>query len=146
MKRLTIPILLACVALLLPAAASAAPTYEEAVDQLVADGYTVDIEEYLTSLGTDPLLGFRLAGSWAEHDASFYVRDELEAMGLCDVHLEPVPVDAWDFKGARLIVGDRVMVASSFAGVPGTDGEITAPLVYRHENGRGAPADQQRPS
>ncbi len=138
MKRLTIPILLACVALvLLPAAASAAPTYEEAVDQLVADGYTVDIEEYLTALGTDPLLGFRLAGSWAEHDASFFVLDQLEEMGLSDVRLEPVPVDAWDFKGARVLVDDpeaeggvREIVASSFAGVPGSGGEITAPLVY----------------
>ncbi len=137
MKRLTIPILLACLALLLLPAAASALSYEEAVDQLVADGYTVDIEDYLTALGTDPLLGFRLAGSWAEQDASFYVRDELEAMGLSDVRLEPVPVDAWDFKGARVLVDDpeaeggvREIVASSFAGVPGTDGEITAPLVY----------------
>ena len=138
MKRLTIPLLLVClVVLLLPATASATPTYDEAVDQLVADGYTVGIEDYLTALGTDPLLGFRIAGSWAEHDASFFVRDELEAMGLSDVRLEPVPVDAWDFKGARVLVADpeaeggvREIVASSFAGVPGTDGEITAPLVY----------------
>jgi Iap family predicted aminopeptidase len=136
-KRLTIPILLACVALMLLPAAASALSYDEAVDQLVADGYTVDIEEYLTSLGTDPLLGFRLAGSWAEHDASFYVRDELAAMGLSDVRLEPVPVDAWDFKGARVTVDDpeaeggvREIVASSFAGVPGSGGEITAPLVY----------------
>jgi hypothetical protein len=129
-KRLTIPLLLACLLLVLPAAAIAAPTYEEAVDQLVAEGYTVGIEDYLTSLGTDPLLGFRIAGSWAEHDASFFVKKELEDMGLSDVRLEPVPVDAWDFKGARVIVGGREIVASSFAGVPGTDGEITAELVY----------------
>ena len=134
MKRFILPILLIClVALALPAAASAM-TYDEAVDQLVADGYTVDVIDTLNSFGTDPLLGFRLAGTWAEHEASYFVRDELAAMGLSDVRLEEVPVDAWDFEGARVMVGDRVgdkaIIASSFAGVPGTDGPVTAELVY----------------
>jgi len=131
MKRASLPLLLlVLLALLLPATASATPTYEQAVDQLVADGYTVGIEDSLTGLGTDPLLGFRLAGTWAEHDASYYVRDQLAAMGLDDVRLEGVPVDAWDFKGASVVVGSREIVASSFAGVPGTDGPVTAALVY----------------
>jgi len=136
-KRLTIPLFLACLVLLLLPAAASALSYEEAVDQLVADGYTVDIEDYLTSLGTDPDLGFRIAGSSAEHAASQYVYDELVAMGLSGVAKEPVPVDAWEFEGARVLVSDpeaeggvREMVASSFAGVPGSDGVITAPLVY----------------
>ena len=105
MKRIVLSnILIICrVALLAPAVASAM-TYDQAVDQLVADGYTRDAEDYLTSLGTDPLLGFRLAGTWAEHDASYFVRDELQAMGLSDVRLEAVPVDAWDFEGRH---GDR---------------------------------------
>ncbi len=56
--------------------------------------------------------------------------DQLRDIGLSDVHLEAVPVDAWDFRGASVTVGDRVLTASSFAGVPGSDGPITAPLVY----------------
>jgi hypothetical protein len=134
LKRFVLPILLFClVALALPAAASAM-TYDEAVDQLVADGYTIEIEDTLNALGTDPLLGFRLAGTWAEHEASWFVRDELKAMGLTDVRLEAVPVDAWDFEGARVAVGERsgdaAIIASSFAGVPGTDGPLEGELVY----------------
>lgn len=130
MKRLVLSVLLVCLVAFVAPAAAVAMTYDEAVDQLVADGYTVDVEEYLTSLGTDPLLGFRLAGTWAEHEASYFVRDELAAMGLSDVRLEPVPVDAWDFEGATVTVDGKTMVASSFAGVPGTDGPVTAELVY----------------
>ena len=130
MKRFALPILLLCLVALAAPAAASAMTYDQAVDQLVADGYTVGVENYLDSLGTDPLLGFRIAGSPAENAASSYVRDQLAAMGLSDVHLEAVPVDAWDFAGASVKVGDRTIVASSFAGVPGTDGSITAELVY----------------
>lgn len=129
MKRFVLAILILClVALAAPAAASAA-TYDEAVDQLVADGYTVQLENYLTGLGDSPL-GFRIAGSPAEVASSQYVFDQLAAMGLSDVAMERVPVDAWEFRGASVMVGDRELVASSFAGVPGTDGPITAPLVY----------------
>ena len=100
MKRIVLPILIICLLALLAPALASAMTYDQAVDQLVADGCARDAEDYLTSLGTDPLLGFHLAGTWAEHDASYFVRDELQAMGLSDVRLEAVPVDAWDFKGA----------------------------------------------
>ncbi len=131
MKRVTVPLLLLClVALLVPAAAGAATSVDQAIDDIVARGYTVGILDDLTALGTDPVLGFRLAGSWAEHEASEYVRDELIDMGLQDVRLEGVPVDAWDFRGARVTVAGREMIASSFAGVPGTFGPVTAPLVY----------------
>ena len=90
MKRLTISLLLACcLALLLPAAA-AAMTYDEAVDQLVADGYTIELEDFLTGLGDSPL-GFRIAGSPAEIASSQRVYDELVAMGLADVPWSPCP-------------------------------------------------------
>ena len=130
MKRFILPTLLLCLVALIAPAAASAMTFDEAVDQLVADDYTVGIENHLNGLGTDPALGFRIAGSWAEHEASYFVRDELNAMGLSDVHLEAVPVDAWDFKGAWVKVGDKTIVASSFAGVPGTDGVISGDLVY----------------
>ena len=142
MKRLVLPILLVCLlALVLPAAASAL-TYEQAIDQLVASGYTTDAEDYLTSLGTDPILGFRLAGTSAEHAASYYVRDQLTGMGLSDVRLEAVPVDAWDFKGASVSLGGKTFTASSFAGVPGTAGPLEAEIVYV---GNGTAADSTPP-
>ncbi len=130
MKRFVLPILIVCLVALVAPATAAAMTYDEAVDQLVADGYTVQIEDHLTSLGTNPALGFRIAGSWAEHAASYFVRDELTAMGLSDVRLEAVPVDAWDFRDAWVKVGEKTIVASSFAGVPGTDGVVEGELVY----------------
>ncbi len=129
MKRIVLPILIVCLVALIAPAAVSALTYEEAVDDLVASGYTRDAEDYLTSLGTDPKLGFRLAGTSAEHAASDYVFDELDAMGLSPV-LEAVPVDAWDFGGATVTVGGRVFIASSFAGVPGTGGPLGGDLVY----------------
>ena len=107
MKRIVLTILTICLVALLAPALASAMTYDEAVDQLVADGYTRDAEDYLVQPRHRPVLGFRLAGTWAEHDASYFVRDELTAMGLSDVRLEAVPVDAWDFKGATVTVGGR---------------------------------------
>ena len=130
MKRFVLPILILCLVALAAPAAASAMTYDEAIDKLVADGYTVGIEDHLNSLGTNPALGFRLAGTEAEHKASYYVRDQLTAMGLSDVALENVPVDAWDFKGAWVKVGDRTIVASSFAGVPGTGGIVDGDFIY----------------
>ncbi len=110
-KRVLLGVAVALVIALCAPAAASAMTYDEAVDQLVADGYTVHVEETLNALGTDPLLGFRLAGTWAEHEASYFVRDELLAMGLSDVRLEGVPVDAWDFGGARVMVSKQLLAS-----------------------------------
>ena len=129
-KRFVLFAFLVSLFVLIVPASAVAMTYDQAVDQLVANGYTRTVETQLNSFGTDPLLGFRLAGTDAEHQASFYVRNELKKIGLSDVRLEAVPVDAWDFKGATVKVGGTTMTASSFAGVPGTDGPIVAPLVY----------------
>jgi len=128
-KRFVLPLLILCLVALVAPAAANAMTYDQAVDRLVADGYPLQVETFLTSLGTSPL-GFRIAGTSAEHAASAYVADQLRDIRLSNVHLEAVPVDAWDFRGASVTVGDRILTASSFAGVPGTVGPITAPLVY----------------
>ena len=45
MKRFVLPLLILCLVALVAPAAASAMTYEEAVDQLVADGYTVDVED-----------------------------------------------------------------------------------------------------
>jgi hypothetical protein len=55
-------------------------------------------------------------------------------MGLKNVHLEPVPVDAFDFRSASVKVGFNSMVASTFAGVrPTSASGLTAPVVYAHD-------------
>ena len=130
-RRLVVVFVAACAAaaLLAPAAALARPSFDQAVDQLVKQGYPRAVEDYLDSLGDNPL-GFRLAGSPADNAAADYVEAELKEMQLSDVRQEAVPVDVWDMQGAWVRVGGRTVTASQFAGVPGTDGAISAPLVY----------------
>ena len=74
-------------------------TYDQAVDYLFAKGYPQNVETYLNNLGTSPL-GFRLAGTPSDDAAARYLADKLRAMGLKNVHLETVPVDVWDVRGA----------------------------------------------
>ena len=139
-RHLVLVLVLAVVAaaLLAPAAALAAPadthgtgmlTYDQAVDYLFAKGYPQNVETYLSSLGTSPL-GYRLAGTPSDNAAAFYIRDKLRGMGLTNVHLEKVPVDVWDVRGASLTVGDAEYTCSQFAGVPGVDAPVTADVVY----------------
>lgn len=122
------------VALLAPAVAQAAPpTYDQAVDRLVSAGYPQTLETHLDGLGASPL-GFRLAGTDAEHAASAYVADELTAMGLSNVRLEPVPVDSYELRGAGVTVGARELTASQFPGIPGTaPAGLTGEVVYAHD-------------
>jgi aminopeptidase YwaD len=108
-------------------------TYDGAVSQLVAQGYPQTIETYLSSLGANPL-GMRLAGTEAERAAGRYLADELRAMGLSNVRLEPVPVDTYELGGASVTVGDREMTASQFPGIPGTPlSGISGNVVYVHD-------------
>jgi hypothetical protein len=126
-------ILLAALAVLtllaLPAVASAAPTFNQAVDKLFAQRYPQKVENYLNSLGTSPL-GFRLAGTEADDMSAIYLANEFDAMGLSNVRLEGVPVDEWDVRGAWVRVNGRTMLASQFAGVPGTKEPIEGEIVY----------------
>ncbi len=99
------------------------------------------ITETLTSFETWPGYGFRAAGSSAEHEAAEFLRTQMDAIGLSDVRLEEVPVDAWEFKGASLTVTQESISytfdASSFGGANGTPPEgLTGEIVYV---GRGAP-------
>ncbi len=84
----------------------------------------------LQNMGTSDL-GFRGAGSASSREASLYVRDLMEnRIGLAAVALEEIPLDAWEFREAWLEVpGLGRIQAASFAGSPGTDGEITAEMV-----------------
>lgn len=105
-------------------------TFDAAVAKLVADGYPQQQNEYLNSLGSSPQ-GFRIAGTEAADQAAQRVFDELKAIGLSNVRLEAVPVDAWDFKGASVTVDGDEMTASSFAGATGTPAEgISGEVVY----------------
>jgi hypothetical protein len=123
------------VAFLVPTGAQGAPpTFDQAIDQLFAQGDPQAAEDYLLSLGTNPDLGFRWTGTSADDAAAEFLRDQLETAGLSNVRLEPVPVDVFEFSSASVQVGDRLMTASTFAGVPPTPPEgLTGQVVYVHD-------------
>ena len=105
--------------------------FDRAVDKLFAEGYPQGLVTYFCSLGTNPDLGFRWAGTPAERAVGDRVAAEMRAMGLSNVRLEPVPVDVFEFEKASVAVGGRIMAASTIAGVPPTpEGGVTAPIVY----------------
>ena len=135
-----VPLILSIVLLAAPGCRPAGPrAFDRAIDALFAQGYPQALESFFCSLGTDPELGFRWAGTSAERAVSGRVAAEMKAMRLAGVRLEPVPVDVFEFEGASLTVGGRRMTASTFAGVPPTPaGGVTAPIVYV---GAGAAAD-----
>jgi hypothetical protein len=106
-------------------------SFDQAVDALFAKGYPQDLETFFCSLGTDPELGFRWAGTSAERAVSDRVAEEMRSMGLANVRLEPVPIDVFEFQGASLAVAGRRLTASTFGGVMPTAARgVTAPVVY----------------
>lgn len=138
--RKSVPLFLSVIvlaSLLLPATAQASPkpSFDQAIDTLYAQGYPQGIDNHLYSMpGTNAELGFAWAGTWADNDRATYLANEMRAIGLKNVHLEPVPVDVFDFKSANVIVGCKTMLASTFAGIPPTPtGGLTAQVVYAHE-------------
>jgi Peptidase family M28 len=133
MKRLPFLLVGVCLCfLLIPASALATPSFDQAVDRLLAEGYPQGIENYLSSLGTCPL-GMRSAGDSADNAGARFIASELRALGLRNVRLEPVPIDAWEFHSASVTIGDTVLPASSWNGMQATprDG-LMAPVVYVH--------------
>lgn len=134
---------LLCAALLLPLAACAPDqamisgegaqadlvnAYLDAVDER----YAYEIAE---TLAYDPeylsnSLGFRTAGSDAEHAAAGYIAQQMEAIGL-EVGQVPVTVDRWQFNDASLtLAGTDIDIMPASYATNGTDGDgISAPIV-----------------
>lgn len=134
---------LLCAALLLPLAACAPDqamisgegaqadlvnAYLDAVDER----YAYEIAE---TLAYDPeylsnSLGFRTAGSDAEHAAAGYIAQQMEAIGL-EVEKVPVTVDRWQFNDASLtLAGTDIDIMPASYATNGTDGDgISAPIV-----------------
>jgi hypothetical protein len=140
MKRPTFALFLAIagLSLLVPATALAAtPTFDQAIDQLMTQGYPQGVDAFIASLGTSDI-GMRWAGSRADDAAAVYIAQQLHKMGLRNVHLERVPLDRFEFNGASVDAGGRHMVASSFVGVRPTPCKgLTGQVVYVH-NGTAA--------
>lgn len=102
--------------------------YLEQVDQ----EYAYQIAE---TLAYDPAylsneLGWRTAGSDAEHAAADYIAAEMESIGLT-VEKVPVTVDKWQFNDASLTIADTdIQIMPASYATNGTDADgITAQLV-----------------
>jgi len=132
MKHLSAALLAACTVLLLLPGAATASSYDKAVNRLIRNGYPQRVETYLNNLGTSPM-GFRYAGSSSDNQAARYIARQMSSMGLKNVRLEAVPVDAYQFRGAGVTIGQRLLPASTFGGVPATPKTgITGDIVYAH--------------
>jgi hypothetical protein len=87
----------------------------------------------LTAIGSSAL-GYRNAGTSEDREVAAFVSAEMRRIGLVDVAVEEVPVDAWRFTGARVDVSTDGSVTTfegcSFGGIPPTSPDgITARLV-----------------
>ncbi len=95
--------------------------------------YAWQVSDKVASIGLYRL-GFRPSGTIAEHEAAKYIADEMKKIGLENVSLEKVPLPAWSFLGAKVNIiqpKDRTVVASTYAGCPGTSPEgVTGEVVY----------------
>jgi len=99
--------------------------------------YLRHVVERLESYGSHPL-GFRVAGTPEEREATAFIASEMRDAGLVDVVEEPVPVDAWRLEDAYVELEDGVRFeCASFGGVPETPaGGIAAELVVVGRGGR----------
>jgi hypothetical protein len=103
----------------------------------ISKEYLRHVVERLESFRSHPL-GFRVAGTLEERQATAFVADELRAAGLTDVVEEPVPVDAWRLQDAFVELPDgRRFECASFGGVPETGPRgVKGGLVYGGRAGR----------
>lgn len=89
------------------------------LDDLIDVDYMRGIVEHLAGAGSSAL-GFRMAGTPEDVAVSRWVAEQMEAIGLVDVALEPVPVDAWRFRGAHVDALGRRFECASFGGATPT--------------------------
>ena len=76
--------------------------------------YSYRLAKRMEQFRTNPVLGYRPAGSRAEFETGEMLKQEMEAIGLSDVRKDAVKVDGWEFKKAVI----------SYSGEDGTHHEI----------------------
>ncbi len=107
------------------------------VERRIEPGCLRSVVRRLSSIGSCPL-GFRVAGTAEDRRAASLVAGEMRDLGLRDVRLEPVPVDAWRLREAFVQVGRTRYECASLGGVPGTGpGGVSGRLAVVPRGGRG---------
>jgi len=74
---------------------------QEILNHLDTD-YSYHLAKRLASFRTNPVLGYRTAGSKAEFEAGEMLKNEMTAIGLSNVRKDAITVDKWEFKKAVL--------------------------------------------
>lgn len=65
--------------------------------------YSYALAKRMEQFRSHPSLGYRPAGSRAEFATGEMLLQEMHALGLQDIHKDPIQVDAWEFHKAELI-------------------------------------------
>lgn len=65
--------------------------------------YSYQLAKRMEQFRSHPELGYRPAGSKAEFATGEILREEMERIGLRDVHKDQICVDAWEFHKAELV-------------------------------------------
>ena len=64
--------------------------------------YSYHLAKRMEQFRTNPVLGYRPAGSRAEFETGEMLKQEMEAIGLFEVRKDAIKVDGWEFKKAVL--------------------------------------------
>ena len=113
--------------------------YLEAVDV----SYSYGLAKSMERIKSNPALGFRTAGSRAEFETGEMLRQEMERIGLKDIHKDRLCLDGWEFEKAVLRFQDadgrnHVFQLGAYQTQFLTGGFQKFPLVYV---GRGGAQD-----
>lgn len=81
--------------------------WEQALAEAVDTEYSYGLAKRMEGPKTNPVLGYRTAGSKAELETGDLLFEEMKHLGLSDVHKDKIHVDSWDFHHAVLRYRDR---------------------------------------
>lgn len=110
--------------------------YLEAVDV----SYSYGLAKAMERIKSNPVLGFRTAGSRAEYETGEMLRQEMERIGLKDIHKDRLCLDGWEFEKAVLRFQDaggedHVFQLGAYQTQFVTGGFQKFPLVYAGRGG-----------
>ena len=120
-------------------------TAEEKLLKALDIKYSYRLAKRMEEKKTNPLLGYRTAGSWAELETGDMLKSEMEEIGLSNVRKDEITVDSWDFQKAELEFEDgdgiiRKFQLGAYQTQFVTDGKEEISLVYA---GRGTEKDYE---
>lgn len=97
--------------------------------------YAYNLAKKMEQYRSNPVLGYRTAGSEAERLTGDMLYTEMKNIGLCEVCKDPIHVDAWEFKRAVLTYEDalgncRKMQLGAYQTTLVTEGSQLMQLVY----------------